>query len=122
MTLEQIQQLNEKFQKQAVQISELIPNGTLVQATSMLIRSSREIHQDFIRLLKSKSESSFNQVANKMEEEMDEVVFILDQLELATKKQQISLIKDFLKEGYGLMSIYSKCFDQVIDKKVYKEE
>lgn len=122
MTLEQIQQLNEKFQKQAVQLSELIPNGTLVQATSMLIRSSREIHQDFLRLLKLNSETKFNQVANRMEEEMDEVVFILDQLEIANKKQQISLIQDFLKEGYVLMSIYSKCFDQVIDKKVYKEE
>lgn len=122
MTLKQIQQINEKFQKQAVQLSELIPSGTLVQATSMLIRSSREIHQDFLRLLKSKSEGNFNQVANRMEEEMDEVVFILDQLEIANKKQQISLIQDFLKDGYGLMSIYSKCFDQVIDKKVYKEE
>ena len=122
MTLEQIQQLNEKFQKQAVQLSELIPNGTLVQATSMLIRSSREIHQDFLRLLKSNNESNFSLVANRMEEEMDEVVFILDQLELANKTQQISLIQDFLKEGYELMSIYSKCFDQVIDKKVYKEQ
>ena len=122
MTLEQIHQLNEKFQKQAVQLSELIPNGTLVQATSMLIRSSREIHQYFLNLLKANSEAKFNQVANNMEEEMDEVVFILDQLELANRSQKISLIQDFLKEGYGLMSIYSKCFDQVIDKKVHKEE
>ncbi len=122
MTLEQIHQLNEKFQKQAVQLSELIPNGTLVQATSMLIRSSREIHQFFLSLLKANSEGKFNQVADRMEEEMDEVVFILDQLELANRSQKISLIQDFLKEGYGLMSIYSKCFDQVIDKKVYKEE
>ena len=122
MTLKQILQLNEKFQKQAVQLSELIPNGTLVQATSMLIRSAREIHQGFLQLLKSKSENSFNHIANKMEEEMDEVVFILDQLELANKKQQISLIQDFLKEGYDLMSIYSKCVDQIIDQKVYREE
>ena len=122
MTLKQILQLNEKFQKQAVQLSELIPNGTLVQATSMLIRSAREIHQGFLQLLKSKSETSFNHIANKMEEEMDEVVFILDQLELANKKQQISLIQDFLKEGYDLMSIYSKCVDQIIDQKVYREE
>lgn len=122
MTVEQIQQLNEKFQKQAVQLSELIPSGSLVQASSMLIRSSREIHEDFIRLLKSKGEEQFNKVMSRMEDEMDEVVFILDQLEIANKKQQISLIQDFLKEGYGLMSIYSRCFDQIIDKKVYKEE
>lgn len=122
MTLEQIQKLNEKFQKQAVQLSELIPNGTLVQATSMLIRSSRQIHEDLIKLLKSKSEDQFNNVMERLEDEMDEVVFILDQLEIANKSQQISLIEDFLKEGYGLMSIYSKCCDQIIDKKAYKEE
>ena len=122
MTLEQIQQLNEKFQKQAVQLSELIPSGSLVQASSMLIRSSRQIHVDFIKLLKSRSEEQFNQVINRMEEEMDDVVFILDQLEYANRAQQISLIEDFLKEGYQLMSIYSKCFDQIIDQKVHKEE
>ena len=122
MTLEQIQQLNEKFQKQAVQLSELIPSGSLVQATSMLIRSSREIHEDFIKLLKARTESQFNQLMQRMEDEMDDVIFILDQLELANKQQKISLIEDFLKEGYELMSIYSKCFDQIIDKKVYKEE
>lgn len=122
MTLEQIQKLNEKFQKEAVQLSELIPSGSLVQAASMLIRSSRQIHEDFIKLLKSNGEMQFNKVMDQMEEEMDEVVFILDQLELANKKQQISLIQEFLKEGYGLMSIYSKCCDQVIDKKAYKEE
>ncbi len=122
MTLEQIQQFNEKFQKQAVQLSELIPSGSLVQATSMLIRSAREIHDYFIKLLKSRSEDQFNRVMEKMEEEMDDLVFILDQLELANKKQQISLIEDFLKDGYGMMSIYSKCIDQIIDKKVHKEE
>jgi len=122
MTLEQIQQLNEKFQKQAVQLSELIPSGSLVQATSMLIRSSREIHDDFIKLLKCRTELQFNKLMQQMEDEMDDVIFILDQLELANKQQQISLIEDFLKEGYELMSIYSKCFDQIIDKKVYKEE
>jgi len=122
MTLEQIQHLNEKFQKQSVQLSELIPTGSLVQATSMLIRSARQIHEDFIKLLQAKSEEQFNKVMERMETEMDDVVFILDQLEIANKSQQISLIADFLKEGFDLMSIYSKCIDQVIDKKVYKEE
>ena len=53
---------------------------------------------------------------------MDEVVYILDQLEIANKKQQVSLIEDFLKEGYGLMSVYSKCYDCIIDKTLAKEE
>ncbi len=122
MTLTQIQHLNENFQKHAVQLSELMPTGSLVQATSMLIRSGRQIHTYFVNLLQTKDEASFNSIISKMENEMDEVVFILDQLELANKKQQISLIQDFLKEGYGLMSIYSKCCDQVIDQKVLKED
>ena len=122
MTLEQIQQLNEKFQKQSVMLSELIPSGSLVQATSILIRSSREIHENFMKLLQARSEGQFNKLMQLLEDEMDDVIFILDQLELANKQQKISLIEDFLKEGYELMSIYSKCFDQIIDKKVHKEE
>ena len=122
MTLTEINELNEGFQKKAVQLSELLPTGGLVQATSMLIRSARTIDEYFTKLLSAKVEATFNQLLDKMEDEMDEVVFILDQLEIANKKQQISLIEDFLKEGYGLMSVYSKCCDYVIEKKVPKEE
>jgi len=122
MTLNQIQELNEGFQKRAVQLSELLPSGSLVQATSMLIRSAREIDEYFVKLLKVGSEAQFNTLMDKIEEEMDEVVFILDQLEIANKKQKIALVEDFLKEGYGLMSVYSKCCDYIIDKKVAKEE
>ena len=88
----------------------------------MLIRSSREIHENFMKLLQARSEGQFNKLMQLLEDEMDDVIFILDQLELANKQQKISLIEDFLKEGYELMSIYSKCFDQIIDKKVHKEE
>lgn len=122
MTVTQIHELNEKFQKSAVQLSELIPSGTLVQATSMLIRSARKIDDQFLKLLKAPSEMAFNQIMGKLEDETDEVLFILDQLELANKKQQISLINDFLKDGYNLMSVYSKCFDYILDKKVKEEE
>ncbi|WP_420577746.1 hypothetical protein [Ekhidna sp.] len=122
MTVTQIHELNEKFQKGAVQLSELIPSGTLVQATSMLIRSMRKIDDQFLKLLKAPSEMIFNQIMGQLEDETDEVLFILDQLELANKKQKISLINDFLKDGYDLMSIYSKCFDVIIDGKVKEEE
>ena len=122
MTVTQIHELNEKFQKGAVQLSELIPNGTLVQATSMLIRSTRRIDELFLKLLKASSEATFNQVLTRLEDESDEVLFILDQLEMANKKQQISLINDFLKDGYDLMSIYARCFDAIIDKKIKEEE
>ena len=122
MTLTQIQELNEGFQKRAVQLSELIPSSGLVQATSMLLRSARQIHECFHKLLNASSEAVFHKTMDTMEEEMDEVVYILDQLEMANKKQQISLIEDFLKEGYGLMSVYSKCCDYIIEQKVSKEE
>ncbi len=122
MTVTQIHELNEKFQKSAVQLSELIPSGTLVQATSMLIRSSRKIDERFLKLLSATSEAKFNQIMNLLEDETDEVLFILDQLELANKKQKISLINDFLKDGYNMISIYSKCFDHIIGKKVKEEE
>lgn len=122
MTLTQIQELNEGFQKKAVQLSELIPSSGLVQATSMLLRSARHIHDCFNKLLNAPSEEVFNKTIDTMEDEMDEVVYILDQLEIANKKQQISLIEDFLKEGYGLMSVYSKCCDYAIENRVSKEE
>ena len=122
MTVTEIHELNEKFQKGAVQISELIPTGTLVQATSMLIRSARKIDDQFLKLLKAPSHMVFNQIMGRLEDETDEILFILDQLELANKKQKISLIDDFVKEGYDLMAIYSKCFDLIIGKKVKEEE
>ena len=122
MTVTQIHELNEKFQKGAVQLSELIPSGTLVQATSMLIRCARKIDDQFLKLLKAPSEMAFNQIMGKLEDETDEVLFILDQLELANKKQKITLINDFLKDGYDLMSIYSRCFDVIIDRKQKEEE
>jgi len=122
MTVTQIHELNEKFQKGAVQLSELIPSGTLVQATSMLIRSCRRIDDLFLKLLKAPTEDSWNKIMSQLEDETDEVLFILDQLELANKKQGISLINDFLKDGYELMSIYSKCFDAIIERKVKNEE
>ncbi|MEQ9467402.1 MAG: hypothetical protein RLN88_08325 [Ekhidna sp.] len=122
MTVTQIHELNEKFQKGAVQLSELIPSGTLVQATSMLIRSARKIDELFLKLLKAPSEGEFTRIMGKLEDESDEVLFILDQLEMANKKQKIALINDFLKEGYDLMSMYSRCFDYIIDQKIKDEE
>ncbi|GAB4231378.1 MAG: hypothetical protein Tsb0034_03700 [Ekhidna sp.] len=122
MTLTQIQELNEGFQKRAVQLSELIPSGGLVSATASIIRSVRTIHDEFLKILSAKEETQFTKIMGALEDEMDEVIFILDQLEIANKKQQISLIEDFLKEGYGLMSVYSKCCDYVIEQKVKQEE
>lgn len=122
MTLEQINQLNEKFQKQAVLISELMPSGRLVEPASMIIRCARQIQKDFIDLLNVRQQYKFKALAGKMEDEMDDIIYVLDQLESANSKRKISIIDDFLKEGYGLMSIYSKCFDQVMEARAIKED
>ena len=121
MTVTEIHELNEKFQKSAVQLSELIPSSSLVQATSMLIRCARKINDQFSKLLAASIEAKFGRIMSQMEEETDEVLFILDQLEIANKKQQISLINDFLKDGYDLIALYAKSFDYIINKKVEEE-
>lgn len=122
MTVLELHNINEKFQKSAVMLSELIPSGGLTNATSAVIRSTRKIDAQFAKLLAAPSEMKFNMIMDKLEEEMDEVMFVLDRLDEANKKRQIALIKDFLKEGYDLLSLYSRCFDSIIDRKVYKEE
>ena len=122
MTVKDIHELNEKFQKGAVQLSELIPTGSLMQATSMLIRCARKIDDQFVKLLKAPSASAFNQLLDQLEEETDEILFILDQLEVTNKKNKISIIDDFVKQGYNLMSVYSKCFDAIIGKSVKEED
>lgn len=121
MTVNEIHELNEKFQISAVQLSELIPSGGLTNATSIIIRSCRTIDEQFVKMLKAPSELKFNQIMDVLEEELDEVLFVLDQMEIANKKQKISLINDFLKQGYDLVSVYSKCFDYIIEKKVKEE-
>ncbi len=122
MILSKIKKLNKNFQERSMQLSKLTPSGSLYQATSTLLRSSRKIHDCFIKLMNASSEAQFNTTIDRMEEEMDEVVFILDQMEMVNKKQKISLIEGFLKEGYGLISVYSKCCDHIIEKKVTREK
>ncbi len=122
MTIADIYDLNEKFQKGAVQLSELIPSGGLTEATSLIIRSSRRIHTFLEKMLQADTELLFGKAIGKFEEHMDEIIFILDQLDIANKKQEIRLISDFLKEGYDLLSVYSACVDQIIKEKVGIEE
>lgn len=122
MTLTQINELNMKFQNSAVQLSELIPTGGFRDAISIVMRSSRMIHEQFLKLIKVSDELNFNQLMDKLEEELDEVIFILDQLELANKKRDLSVVNDFLEEGYSLLSIYSKGIDYVIEQRVKNDQ
>ena len=122
MNLKQIQELTKDFQEQSIQLAELVPSSGMVQSTATLLRSSRQIYTHFVRLLDVTSEQQFNKIIDTMEEEMDEVIYTLDQLEIANKKRQISLVSSFLQEGYNLLSVYAKCCEYVIEKRVEKEE
>ncbi|MEP1095934.1 MAG: hypothetical protein ABJG78_12535 [Cyclobacteriaceae bacterium] len=122
MTVIELHQQNVKFQKGAVQLSELIPSGALTEATSVIIRSSQLLHTFLEKLINAETEAQLGNAIERVEDNMDEIVFMLDQLDIANKKQPISLIEDFLKEGYDLMSVYSVCVNQVINQKVPNEE
>ena len=122
MTVADLHVLNVKFQKGAVQLSELIPTGGLTEVTSVIIRSSQLIHYHLQKLIHSETESRLGNAIERVEENMDEIIFMLDQLDITNKRQPISIIEDFLKEGYDLMSIYSVCVNQIINEKIPSEE
>ena len=121
MTLAQIQELNIKYQRHALKIVEIVPSSGFVQAVSLILRSTKKIEKNIIKLLQSRSVYSFNNILHILEEEADEITYIIDRIEDANKKQKISLIQDFVKEGHQLMTIYSKFFDFIIKKKIIRE-
>ena len=122
MTVADLNDLNEKFQKGAVQLSELIPSSALTEATSLIIRSSRRIHPHLEEILSAETESQFGTAIEKVEYHMDEIIFILDQMDFANRTREIRLISDYLKDGYDLLSLYSMCVDQIIKEKVPSED
>ena len=122
MTIDDLHDLNEKFQKSAVQLSELIPTGGLTEASSIIIRSARNMHAFLGKMIQVNNEVLLGSTIEKIEYHIDEIIFVLDQLDIANKKQRISLVSDFLKQGYDLLSIYSMCVDQIIKEKIPSEE
>lgn len=120
MTLIELQNLNTNYQKQAHHIAELFPG--LLDGMSVIIRAAKRIDQRFKKLLEAKSEIQFHSVMGSLEEEMDEIVFILDRLDEANNGRKINQISDFLMEGYELLSVYSKCCDIIIGKRVTEDE
>ncbi len=122
MTLEQLAQLNEKFQKQAGQLSELIPGGNMLEFSSMIIRSTRQLHAQISSLVGAKSEDAFHSGIDSLEEEIDEIIYMLDRLDDANRTRKIQFINDFVKKGYELLALYSKCCDMVIKKRLKKDE
>lgn len=121
MTLEKLYRLNEKFQQKATEITELIPGANLLEFSSALIRSARKLDNQLRKILSAKSQDSFYTQLERSEEEMDEIIFMLDRLDLLNRKHSSQIITDFVKRGYELLSIYSLCCDQLIERKTQKE-
>lgn len=122
MTLEQLSQLNEKFQNKASQLADLLPGSNLLAFSSAIMRSSQKMDKILHKVLSAKGQISFYNQMDALEEEMDELIYMIDKLDDANKKRQIPTITDFVKKGYELLSLYSICCDQIIEKKMKNED
>ena len=121
MNLEQLERKNEKFQKAAAQLTNLMPDENLVPLTSMMIRSSRKLKEIFPMLFTAKTEIRFSRVMERIEEEIDEIIFALDRLAERNKGRNQGSINEFIKYGYDMLSIYSFACDKIIEKRVAEE-
>ena len=122
MTLKDIQERNEKFQKRAAGLVDLIPGGSFLEVSTAIIRSVRLIDKYLIKMIRSKTTSEFDQSIDLIENELDEAVYILDRIDNKNRKYKLQVIETFLKEGYDLLSIYSLCCDQVIGQRINEDE
>ncbi|WP_258103544.1 hypothetical protein [Marinoscillum sp. MHG1-6] len=122
MTLDQLYQRNEKFQREAAKLAELLPGGNMLEYASMLIRGAKKIDVLLQKLIAASGERSFYGALDRIEEEMDEILFMLDKLDEASRAKNVEYINSFLKRGYDLMSIYSICCDQLIERRIKTNE
>jgi nitrogen-specific signal transduction histidine kinase len=121
MDLTELSKRNEKLQDAAAQLTELMPGTSLVPLTSLVIRSAKRIDRIFPNLLASNTEARFNAIMEKLEEEMDEVLYSLDRLSQMNQSQSVRYINDFVKYGYDLLSVYSFACDKIIERRVKDE-
>lgn len=122
MNIQEIEKRNEKLQEQAAQCAEAVPGHNLVEYASIIIRSMKKIDVKFPKLLQAKSDMTFYTTLEKLEEEIDEVVYALDKLHGVNRKSEILQINELIKNGYELLSIYSMACDAVIEKRVKVKE
>ncbi len=122
MKLNQIEDLNKKLQDLAVKCSEAIPGENLVEHISNIIRSLKAIDARFLKLIQSKSDMTFFTTLEKLEEQLDEVVFALDQIHIVNTKYEINVLNQLIINGYEMLSIYSMACDSMIEKRVNKEK
>lgn len=121
MKLEEIERKNERFRLAASRIHDLLPSTNLVSLSSLMIRSSKKVDQLLPAVLKAKSKLEFYKTMDRMEEELDDIVFALDQLAIINTQQKIPQLDEFVKYGYDLLQIYSLACDSIIEKKTRQE-
>lgn len=122
MKLQDIQKRNLAYQKRASELVDLIPGGGFLEISTALIRSIRLIDKHLIRSLQASNEIQFGHVMGQIEEELDESVFMLDRIDKQNRNLKMKALDDLLKEGYDLLSIYSICCDQLIGKRMQKDQ
>lgn len=118
MNAEQIKRKNEELQNQAARVTEAIPGENLFPFTSIVIRSLKKIDKVFPTLLQKQSDIRFFSQMEKLEEEVDEVVYALDKLHEINRKYENLYVNEAIKFGYELLSIYSMAADKIIERKV----
>jgi hypothetical protein len=121
MNLQELQLRNEKFQKAAARVHELLPGENMLGLSSLILRSSKKIDRYFPMLLQAPTELKFHSLIEKIEEEIDEVVFGLDRMYDINRRKRVPQIDDFIKFGYDLLSIYSLGCDKMIERRIKKE-
>lgn len=122
MTLDDLTARNQKFQKNAAQITELIHHASVLDNCSLLIRSSKRLDNYFRKVISAKSEMQFNSLMGTIEDETDEIIFMLDQLTAFDKKNDSKAMTDVVKQGFDLLSVYALACDKVIESRVSKED
>ncbi len=122
MTLQELTHRNEKFQQEATQMAELIPGGNLIAYSTKIIRCTVKLDSLIKKVLGAKGNISFYNQIDRLEDEIDELIFLMDRLDEANKKQKIEVINGVVKGGYEIVSLYSLLCDQIIQKKTQNHD
>jgi len=122
MTLEQLTHRNEKFQELASQLAELLPGSNLLAFSTSMIRTCKKLDKLVQKVLSSKSDTGFFNQIDLLEEEIDELIFMMDRLDEANRKGKMDAITDVVKQGYELVSLYSLVCDQILERKTKNED
>ncbi|MEL7148937.1 MAG: hypothetical protein AAFO69_21355 [Bacteroidota bacterium] len=122
MKLNDLTERNKKFQDAVAQITELIHHKSVLDCCSQLIRSARRMDAMLRKLLATKNEMQFNTVIESLEDESDEIIFILDQLTEFDKKNSTNVMKRTVKQGFDVISLYSFACDRLIASRLSRDE